>query len=136
MKKSRFKDDQIAFALRQAEAGASTVEVCRKTSVSEQASYRWKKLWSGMCAAELRRLNQLEEENRKLKTLFAYKSLNMQILQDARATPTGALQVYEERSGGASKTDSVVSHCFNHEERTLMISNQHDEYLNQCVRYH
>jgi putative transposase len=83
MKKSRFTEEQIAFALRQAESGVSIVEVCRKMGVSEQTFYRWKKLYAGMGVAELRRLKQLEEENRKLKTLVADLSLDKQILQDA-----------------------------------------------------
>jgi putative transposase len=83
MKKSRFTEEQIAFALRQAEAGTPIIEVCRKMGVSEQTFYRWKKLYAGMGVAELRRLKQLEEENRKLKTLVADLSLDKQILQDA-----------------------------------------------------
>lgn len=83
MKKSRFTEEQIAFALRQAEAGTPIVEVCRKMGVSEQTFFRWKKKYAGMGIAELRRLKQLEEENRKLKTLVADLSLDKQILQDA-----------------------------------------------------
>jgi putative transposase len=83
MKESRFTEEQIAFALRQAEAGTPIVEVCRKMGVSEQTFYRWKKLYAGMGVAELRRLKQLEEENRKLKTLVADLSLDKQILRDA-----------------------------------------------------
>jgi putative transposase len=83
MKKSRFTEEKIAFALRQAEAGTPIVEVCRKMGVSEQTFYRWRKLYAGMGVAELRRLKQLEEENRKLKTLVADLSLDKQIPQDA-----------------------------------------------------
>lgn len=83
MKKSRYTEEQIAFALRQAEAGTPIVEVCRKMGASEQTFYRWKKLYAGMGVAELHRLKQLEEENRKLKTLVADLRLDKQILQDA-----------------------------------------------------
>ena len=83
MKKSRFTEQQIAFALRQAEGGAPVREVCRKMGVSEQTFYRWKKQFAGMGVAEVRRLKQLEEENRKLKQLVADLSLDRQILQDA-----------------------------------------------------
>jgi len=83
MKKSRFTDEQIAFALRQAEGGASIREVCRKMGVSEQTFFRWKKKFAGMGVAEVRRLKQLEEENRKLKSLVADLSLDKAMLQDA-----------------------------------------------------
>ena len=83
MKKSRFTEEQIAFALRQAEGGTSIVEVCRKMGVSEQTFYRWKKQFAGMGVAEVRRLKQLEEENRKLKQLVADLSLDKAMLQDA-----------------------------------------------------
>lgn len=83
MKKNRFSEEQIAFALRQAEGGAAVRDVCRKMGVSEQTFYRWKKKFAGMGVAEVRRLKQLEEENRKLKQLVADLSLDKHILQDA-----------------------------------------------------
>lgn len=83
MKKSRFTEEQIAFALRQTEGGTPVREVCRKLGVSEQTIYRWKKKFAGMGVAEVRRLKALEEENRKLKQLVADLSLDKHILQDA-----------------------------------------------------
>ena len=82
MKKARFTEEQIAFALRQAETGTAVVEVIRKMGISEQTFYRWKKQYAGMGVAELRRLKQLEEENRKLKQLVADLSLDKVMLQD------------------------------------------------------
>jgi len=82
MKKSRFTNEQIAFALRQAESGTSVDEVCRKLGVSQQTFYRWKKKFAGMGAEELRRLKSLEEENGQLKALVAGVSLDKQIVQD------------------------------------------------------
>jgi putative transposase len=82
MRKSHYTKEQIAFALRQAELGTKVVEVCRKMGISEQTFYRWKKKYSGIGPGELRRLKQLEEENRKLKRLVADLSLDKAMLQD------------------------------------------------------
>ena len=82
MKKSRFTEEQIAFALRQQEGGTPIGDIVRKMGVTEQTFYRWKKKYGGLGVAELRRLKQLEEENRKLKQLVADLSLDKQMLQD------------------------------------------------------
>jgi putative transposase len=82
VKKAAFTEEQIAYALRQAEAGTPVVEVCRKLGVSEQTFYRWKRRFAGMGVAELRRLRQLEEENRQLKQLVADLTLNKHMLQE------------------------------------------------------
>jgi putative transposase len=82
MQKTRFTQEQIAYALRQAEAGTPVEEITRKMGVSEASFYRWKKKFAGMGVAELRRLKQLEEENRKLKRLVADLSLDKAMLQD------------------------------------------------------
>ena len=82
MKKKRFTEEQIAFALRQADSGTAVAEIIRKLGVSEQTFYRWKRRYAGLGVAELRRLKQLEEENRKLKQLVADLSLDKKVLQD------------------------------------------------------
>ncbi len=82
MKKSRYTEEQIAYALRQAELGTPVVEVVRKMGVSEQTFYRWKKQYAGMGVGEIRRLKQLEEENRKLKQRVPDLSLDKPKLQD------------------------------------------------------
>jgi putative transposase len=82
MKKSRYTEEQIAYALRQAELGTPVAEVVRKMGVSEQTFYRWKKQYAGMGVGEIRRLKQWEEENRKLKQLVADLSLDKLMLQD------------------------------------------------------
>ena len=82
MKKSKFTDEQIAFALKQAEMGTKVAEVCRKMGISEATFYNWKKKYGGLGVSELRRLKQLEEENRQLKKLVADLSLDKQMLQD------------------------------------------------------
>lgn len=71
------------MALRQVEAGAPVAEVCRKMQVAESTFFRWKKVYGGLGIAELRRLKQLEAENRKLKQLVADLSLDKTILQEA-----------------------------------------------------
>lgn len=82
MKKSKFTDEQIAFGLKQAETGVKVAEVCRKMGISEATFYNWKKKYGGLGVSELRRLKQLEEENRQLKKLVADLSLDKQMLQD------------------------------------------------------
>jgi putative transposase len=82
VKKSKFTDEQIAFALRQAETGTRVKEVCRKMDISEATFYNWKKKFGGLGVAELRRLKQLEDENRRLKRMVADLSLDKQMLQD------------------------------------------------------
>jgi putative transposase len=78
----QYSQEQIAFALRQAESGTPVAEIIRRLGVSEQTFYRWKKQFAGLGVAELRRLRTLEEENRKLKQLVADLSLDKKMLQD------------------------------------------------------
>ena len=82
MKKSRFTNEQIAFALKQADTGTPVTEICRKMGVSEPTFYRWKKKFDGLGVAEVRRLRELEDENKRLKALVGDLSLDKQILQD------------------------------------------------------
>lgn len=82
MKKTRYTDEQIAFALRQAETGTPVQEVIRKMGICEQTFYRWKKLYGGLGPSEVRRLKQLEEENRRLKQMVADLSLDKHMLQE------------------------------------------------------
>ena len=85
MKGKKFTDEQIAFALKQAETGVTIGEVCRKMGIAESTFFNWKKKYSGLGVSELRRLKQLEEENRKLKALVADLSLDKAMLQDVVA---------------------------------------------------
>lgn len=82
MKKSKFTEAQVVFALKQAETGVTVEEVCRKMGISEATFYNWKKKYGGLGVSELRRLRQLEEENFKLKQLVADLSLDKHVLQD------------------------------------------------------
>ena len=82
MRSSKFTEEQIAFALKQAETGTPVKEVIRKLGITEQTFYRWKKKYGGMMPSDLKKLKQLEEENRQLKKLVADLSLDKQMLQD------------------------------------------------------
>lgn len=82
MRKTAFTEEQVAYALRQAESGTPVSEVCRKLGISEQTFYRWKRKFAGMGVAELRRLRQLEDENRQLKQLVADLTLDKHMLQE------------------------------------------------------
>lgn len=82
MKRSKFTEAQIVFALRQADNGVKIEEVCRKLGISEATFHNWKKKYGGLGMAELRKLKQLEEENQRLKQLVADLSLDKQMLQD------------------------------------------------------
>jgi putative transposase len=82
MKRSKYTDEQIAFALKQAELGTSVAEVIRKMGITEQTYYNWKKKYGGLGLSELRRLKQLEEENKRLKQMVADLSLDKHMLQE------------------------------------------------------
>ena len=82
MKKTRYIEEQIAFALKQAETGTRVEEVCRKMGISEATFYNWKKKFAGLGVTELRRLRQLEDENQRLKKLVADLSLDKEMLQE------------------------------------------------------
>ena len=82
MKKTRYTEQQIAYALQQAEHGVPVKEVIRKMGITEQTFYRWKKKYAGLGSSELRRMKQLEEENRKLKQMVADLSLDKHMLQE------------------------------------------------------
>src|SRR5215510_7352524 len=75
-------EEQIIYALRQAEGGKKVGEICREMGISQQAFYSWKRRYAGLGVSELRELRQLREENRKLKTLVADLTLDKHILQE------------------------------------------------------
>jgi putative transposase len=85
MKKSKYSVEQIATALRQVDAGAPIPEVTRKLGISEATYYVWRKRYGQMAIAEIRRLRQLEDENRKLKQLVADLTLDKVMLQEVLA---------------------------------------------------
>ncbi len=80
MKRSRLSDEQIAYALRQAESGTAVADVCRQQGVSEATFYVWKKKYGNLGVTELRELRQLREENTRRKHLMADLTLDKHIL--------------------------------------------------------
>lgn len=82
MKGKRYREEQVIGILKEVEAGKPMAEVCRKYGVSEQSVYRWRTKYGGMDGAELRRLKQLEEENRRLKAIVAEQAMDLQLLRE------------------------------------------------------
>jgi putative transposase len=82
MKRSRFTEEQITYALRQADSGTPASDVCRSLGISEATFYVWKKKYGGLGVSELRRLKLLEDENNRLKRLVADLTLDKHILQE------------------------------------------------------
>ncbi|ACU89338.1 transposase IS3/IS911 family protein [Desulfomicrobium baculatum DSM 4028] len=82
MKKSRFSESQIIRILKEADGGRKVVDICREHGVSQATYYQWKAKFGGMEASDIRRLKELEEENSKLKRMFANLSLENEALKD------------------------------------------------------
>ena len=82
MKKSRFSETQIVSILKEADAGLKVEEICRKYEISNATYYNWKSKYGGMKASDVKRLKELQEENNKLKKMFADLSLENAALKD------------------------------------------------------
>jgi putative transposase len=82
VKKKRFSEEQIIAVLKEAEAGAKVLDLCRKHGISDATFYNWKAKYAGMTVAELRRLRELEAENAKLKRIVADQALDISALKD------------------------------------------------------
>lgn len=82
MKKSKFTESQIVNILKEAEAGVSVEELSRQHGFSKTAFYKWKAKYGGMDVSALKRLKELEEENRRLKQMYANLSLEHQVLKE------------------------------------------------------
>jgi putative transposase len=85
MKRSRFNEEQIIGVLKEAEAGAKVSELCRRHGISDATFYTWRSKYGGLEISEVRRLRQLEEENRRLKSIVADQALDIRALKDVLA---------------------------------------------------
>ena len=82
MKRKRFSEEQILAVLKQAETGRSVNELCREHGVSDATFYTWRRKYRGLELNDLKKLRQLEDENRRLKKLVADQALDIQMLRD------------------------------------------------------
>ena len=85
MKKPRYSDSQIMAILKQAEAGTPVPELCREHGMSSASFYKWRAKYGGMDASMIARLKELEDENRRLKKMYAEERLKSEIIQQAMA---------------------------------------------------
>ena len=85
MKKSRFTDSQIIAVLKQAEVGTPVPELCREHGISSATFYKWRSKYGGMDASMISRVKELEEENRRLKKMYAESQMSADILKEALA---------------------------------------------------
>ena len=85
MKKSRFTDSQIIAILKQAEAGSPVPELCREHGISSATFYKWRSRFGGMDVSMMSRMKELEEENRRLKKMYAESQMSAEILKEALA---------------------------------------------------
>lgn len=85
MKKSRFTENKILQVLKELESGISTTDLSRKHGISVATIYNWRTRYAGMTESDLKRLRQLEDENRRLKNMYAELSMDHQILKDVVA---------------------------------------------------
>jgi putative transposase len=85
MKQGRFSEEQVVAILKQAEAGTKVAELCRRHGISDATFYNWRNKFGGLEISELRRLRQLEDENRRLKAIVADQALDLRVLKDVLA---------------------------------------------------
>ena len=82
MKKKRFTEQQIVKILKEYESGVSAADLCRQHQISKPTFYNWKQKYSGMSSSDLKKLKDLEQENKRLKKMFAELSLDHELLKE------------------------------------------------------
>jgi putative transposase len=83
MKRSRYSDSQIINILKQAEAGTPVTELCREHGMSDATFYKWRAKFGGMDVSMMARMKELEDENRRLKKMYAEERLKAEVLNEA-----------------------------------------------------
>ena len=122
MKKSRFSETEIVYAIKQVEAGVSVPEVARKYGVSDKTIYDWRKRYGGLTAGDLARLKQLEEENRKLKRCWDVRSQTRSRRgSPRRSTFCAANREPREGARPAFGTGARTSYCIGVAARPVLL---------------
>jgi len=101
MKKSRYSDSQILAILKQAEAGTPVPALCREHGMSSASFYKWRAKFGGMDASMMKRMKELEDENRRLKKMYADERLKAEMVQEALAKK-GSEAISAQRDGPES----------------------------------
>ena len=111
MKKARFTDSQIMAILKQAEAGTPVTELCREHGMSSASFYKWRSRFGGMDASMMARLKELEDENRRLKKMYAEERLKAEIIQEAMAKKCEAIAPKADGTGRGQKPKCQHTFC-------------------------
>ncbi len=107
MKKSRFTDSQIIAILKKAEAGTPVPALCREHGISSATFYKWRSKYGGMDASLMKRVKELEDENRRLKKMYAEERLKAELVQEALQKSTKAVSApgVGARGGGRARCE-------------------------------
>ena len=125
MRTSRFSEPQVVEALKRAEAGVPVKDVCRELEVSPAMFYQWRSKYGGLEASDLKRMKELEEENRRLKQMFAELSLDHKVLKDV---------VEKNLDPTASTGPCDVCDACTRAERTPSLSGRRSRSLGETVQ--
>jgi putative transposase len=110
MKKSRFTESQIISILKEVETGLPMSEICRKHGMSDATFYNWRSKYGGMDVSMMKRMKELEEENRRLKKMYAEEKLKAEIIQESLGKSGKAVST--QGDGGACSNRSRCIHSF------------------------